>query len=399
MSIRSAISDKGLSIAIFAPNVQGQNYLGNLSAEVSSYEHSINATDGFAEAKFTFSCNSITANDWLQNGIGRHIVVYGPSLQIIWEGYVNQLSINMGAVTFERGPLTEIVNRVSAMYTPIFDTCPDPAIIPDCDDTNGPITGATTETIIVEDSDSQDRYGIWEKVLSIGTCYQEDAEYIRDLYLYENAHVGGGPSIALGSSGSDISVSVTCRGYIDWLNYIYNNDDVELSVICSELIKTVLDADPNYIISANYSRILENLAIHSSYTDDNKTARAFIDEILTVGGGNDDRWTFGIFENRRAVYAPIPTSVEYIYHKTGLTQQIETINGELVEPWDVRPCKWVGIPDFLAGIAFRTDNIRKDPRVFFAEEVSYTAPDSVTINGGKVNRLSQYMAKLGLGGV
>jgi hypothetical protein len=80
-------------------------------------------------------------------------------------------------------------------------------------------------------------------------------------------------------------------------------------------------------------------------------------------------------------------------------QEIQTLDGGVVNSWDMRPCKWVAVPSFLAGFGYKKVDFRNDPRVFFAEEVNFTAPDQVVISGAKVRKLSQYLAKLGLGGV
>ena len=400
--IPSGFSAKGLSILVRNPLVQNEDVVGNFSDAVSGYSHVISANGGYISASFTIAGNNDFVENWLQYGLGRHVVVYGPSLQIIWEGYVNEVSGNLGSASFSRGPLSNIGNRVSVMYTPIFDRCPelgDPLYDADCVETGEPITGSTTETPIEESTDSQDRYGIWEKVLNIGDAYTEDAEYIRDLYLEENSIPEWNPSLSLSGNEGDVSVQVNCRGYIDWLSYVYNDESDSVSVLCSELIKTILGYDPNGIISTSYEMIEENLAIHDSQTVENKTAKTLIDDILTIGGANNDRWTFGIYANRRPIYAPIPTDLEYIYYKTGKIQEVETLSGNAVDPWDVVPCKWVAIPAILTGFSYKIEDLRNDPRAFFAEEVSFTAPDQVTISGAKIRKLSQYMAKLGLGGI
>lgn len=388
MTTPSSFSGTGLSIDVRTPYIQGADPLGNYAANVNSYNHVISASGGYLSASFTTVGNETFAEDWLAYGLGRHIIVYGPSAEIIWEGFVNQLDINMGGVTFTKGPLVEIANRVSGVYTPVIDPTTDP-----------PITGTALETTLTEDSESILKYGIWEKLLNIGTVLLADAYYIRDLYLEENAFPDGNPSISISGGSKNYSITVNCRGYIDWLEYIYNFTDSHLSIYLSEIIKNILGSDPNDIISTDYSSISENLVIKDPWTEDNKTAKTLIDELLALGGGSDDRWTFGIYKNRKAIYAPIPTEVEYIYYKTGTTQQIETTQGTIVEPWNVLPCKWVTIPTFLSNLNISASNIKNDPRIFFAEEVNFTAPDQVTINGAKVRRLAQYMAKLGLGSV
>jgi hypothetical protein len=389
MTTPSVFSSNGLSISIYVPLIQGSEQIGDYSTEISNYAHNISAAGGFISADISISGDNNFAENWLQFGLGRHVVVRGSSMQTVWEGFVNQIDIAMGGVNFSRGPLTSLCNRVSAMYTPIIDY--DPI-------TNEPITGTGTETIIVEDEFSQSRYGIWEKLLNIGDVEKSDAEYIRDLYLAENLTPEGFPSLSIGS-GNDISINIHCRGYIDWLSYVYNYSVAQLSIEASEKIKKVIDDDPNNIISTTYDKIDYNGVLINMYEDSNKLAKTVIDDVVTLGGGSDDRWTFGIYANREPVFKVIPTTVEYIYHKTEKLQQVETIDNQIVNPWDVVPCKWVAIPEFLTGFGIKIDIPKNDPRVFFGEEVTYTAPDQVSISGAKIRRLTQYMAKLGLGSI
>jgi hypothetical protein len=385
MTISSKFSAKGLSLRVSIPLVQGDSVIGNYSDIVNDYSHVTSASGGYLSSSFSMAGNNEFIEDWLQNGLGRDIKVFNPQLNTIWEGFVNQVDINMGGATFSRGPLTNLANRVSAVYIPIIDGDVDP-----------PITGTATETTIGEDLDSQYKYGIWEKLLNIGTVTLSDAYFIQDLYLAENSYPDGNPSLSISGSG-ELNVSISCRGYIDFLDYIYNYITDHISIYLSEVIKNILGDDPNDVISTFYDRIEENLYIKDPWTEDNKTAKTLIDEVLAYGGGNDDRWTFGIYKDRKAIYEAIPTDVEYIYYKTGITQQVESINGSIIEPWDVLPCKWVAIPTFLSSMGIKIEDMRNDPRIFFAEEVNFTAPDQVNISGAKVSKLNQYMAKLGLG--
>lgn len=402
MTTPSAFRGTGLSIVVSTPLVQGGTVIDNYYSIVTNYSHVISSNGGFNSANITISGNAEFLEDWLQNGLGRHMVVYGASGQTVWEGYVDQVDVTMGAATFTRGPLSNVGNRVSAMYTPLLCHCCDADADPDCIDDGEPITGTTTETEIVEDFLSQKKYGIWEKVLNLGEAWPDDAESVRNLYLYEYSNPEGNPSLSLSGNEGELSVKLTCKGYVNWLSYAYNfmcdDDSYEgQSIWASNKIIDVLEAEPNGLIST--SRIKTNPVLTIDKDCQNRSAKTIIDDIVTLGGGSDDRWTFGVYANKEAIYEAIPTEVEYVYYKTGRTQQVERVRGGIVNPWEVVPCKWVAIPTFLAAFNWQDYNIRNDPRVFFAEEVNYTAPDQVTISGAKIRKLSQYMAKLGLGGM
>lgn len=396
MAEPSKFSAKGLSIRVKVPIVQGNDVIGNYSEIVNSYNHVIAADGGYISANISMVGNNEFLEDWLQNGLGRHIEVYSPQQRLIWEGFADTIDINMGGVIFKKGPLINIGNRVLASYTPIFP-CVEGAD-PPC---NEPVTGTPTVTTLVDNVLSQKRFGIWEKIIDAGEQYVEDAEFVRDLFLAENAYPEGNPSLSIGNE-SDMSVTINCKGYIEWLNaypYTYDNGTDEcISLWASDKIIDVLQADPNDIISILYDGISFNGVLVCDNETEYKQAKTIIDDILTKGGGDGDRWTFGIYGNRKVFYKPIPSKVEYIYYKTGRTQQVETVEGQVIEPWDVLPCKWVGIPTFLTSFGLKIEDIRNDPRIFFGEEVNFTAPDQVNISGAKIRRLPQLLARMGLGG-
>jgi hypothetical protein len=390
MTTPSSASETGITIAVFTPLVQGGEQIDSITGEVDSYSHSIAASGGFISASFTINGSRETLENWIEYGIGRHIQVHAPDNRIVWEGFVDQVSVTMGGITTNRGPLLNIGNRVSVMYTPIIDP-----------DTDPPITGTPTETVIAQDTDSQAKYGIWEKVVNTGNMLDVDAEFLRDLYLVENAYPDGSCTISLGSDTSAMSVSVTCRGYIDWFGYSYNDITTPLSVTITTKISDVIDADPNNLFSStsSSSTMDTNMVLVLSYEDQNRTAKTIIDEMVSYGGGADDRWLFGVYADQQIHFNQAPTAVEYVYYLAENSQRIETINGETISPWDIVAGKWISMLDFMYGSVVTSADAHGDRRSFFIEQVDYTAPNTISISGNKVRKLPQYLAKMSLGGV
>ena len=387
MTTPSSFQGLGITVNVYRPFIQGGQFVMNMSEMINGYNHTIATDGGHVSATITVSGDKNFMEDWLQSGLGRHIQVYGPSYQLIWEGYVNQIDVAMGSLTATRGPLNAIVNRVSTMYTPIIDDDVDPVV-----------TGATTETVITENDLSQGEYGIWEKVLSIGTVLDSEAEDIQAIYLLESAYPEGNISISVGNQSSDMTATIQCRGYIDWMNFVYNNPVTPLSMWASDKVEDVLAADPNAIIVTNYDEVGYNAVLVPSWEDTNRTAKTIIDEIVQLGDGTDGRWAFALFGRIPRYYA-VGTEVEYFYYISDNVQYVETRYGEKVAPWDVQPAKWAAIPDFYWGSATRSLGPRNDPRTFFIEQVDFTAPNLVVLTGKKVNKLPQFMAKMGLGSI
>ena len=170
----------------------------------------------------------------------------------------------------------------------------------------------------------------------------------------------------------------------------------DFSIWVSDKIINTLEADPNAIFSTDYSGITANPLLISGTEDQNRTASVVIKECLSLGDIDSNRYLFGFYNGRRAVYSAIPTDTEYHYYRYSKNQTIETVEGQTVYPWDVMPGKWVFIPDLLSGTSARTDR-KTDPRMLFVENVSFSAPASVTLQGSQVLNMPQLMARLGLG--
>lgn len=366
---------------------------------LESYTHVIAVDGGFKSASLSFNAHSYEIDEWLESGLGRQVEIFGPGGQIIWQGVVNEISAVIGTLNVVRGPMMNIANRVSVVYTPYIDITVDP-----------PTTGTATETVIVEDSESQEKYGIQEAVVNGGTLVDDttycgvgctpdnEAEAVRDAYLQENKYPETKESINIEST-SVPKITINCVGWVEFLNkYVYNNDEA-LSVQIPTKLRNILAADPNNIFSTNYDYIEDSAALLwlvNSYEDQNKMAWAIIQEELALGDANDNRTIFGIYEDRLAHFSAIPSEIEYIHRITNSKPSIEMLNGTYVDPWDVRPGKWTLLADFMVGRPFPSV-MRADPRNLFIESVSYTMPFGLTLQGGKIEKVKQLMAKFGTG--
>jgi hypothetical protein len=134
------------------------------------------------------------------------------------------------------------------------------------------------------------------------------------------------------------------------------------------------------------------------YLNDNAAAWSLIQGLVARGDSSDNRYIFGIYNGRVPTYEAIPTDFEYQQRLSDPAQRVETPQGIEVKPWDVTAGKWLFVPDFLIGQVQPTD-LRLDPRMIFIESLTYTMPWGLSIQGGKTDKLSQKLAKLGLGGI
>lgn len=377
-----------LTLAVFtparAPFVPRSVFEGNFQRAVNSLQFDVGVNGGFGGASFSFTDRKRRVEDWLEGGLGRHVEVYNPRQRIIYAGFVNRIKISLGALSAERGPLIDVSNRVSMLYTPL-----DLSVFP-------PVQGITRSTTIIEDLTSQAKFGIIERVLNGGTIPDDDADQIQATYLAENAMPETNNAF---SAPGALSITIECLGYAEFLRlYVYNQVATASSVTISDKLATILAADPNGIFSTDYSRIAVNNYLTNSYEEGNKDAMTIIQGLLSIGDINDMRHTFGIYAKQQAVYRALPAIIAYQERLSAPKQAVMTLDGEELYPWDVEPGKFLLYNDFQIG-RLKPSLDRTDPRIMFVESMSYTAPWGLQLSGGKTDKLPQKLAKWGLGGL
>ena len=358
----------------------------HLTQQVEQYQHTIQAVGGYWSAQFTIKGDRKLADDWLQDGLGRHIEVYDGSLTQIWEGFVDKLVVSYGPLSVTQGPLLDVANRVSITYSTI-----------EYDEDDNPVVGTRVTSAVQEDTDSQDIWGIIPKVLSTGGVEDNDATEICQTYLAEHSQPEVGKSFRSDSS-RDTSVTVYCKGYVHWLNWPYDNttggtDDADDKLIA------VLGDSPNVAwLAISTEHVDANTLQVPLWEDENNLALSVVKDIVARGGTSNERWIFGIYANLEAYYQAAPTAIEYQQRLSQPKPIVEGIGGDEVYPWNVLPGKWLMFPDFLIGQAAELD-LADDPRCMFIETVKFTAPQGLDLTGGKTDTLDAVLAQMGLSGI
>lgn len=394
MTTPSFNSTLGISISAFRPTiVAGGAYTPNgnlitdqLAQNADTYSHELLANGGWWSASLSISGSLVEMENWIDDGLNRHIEVYNFALEKIWEGFVNMVTLSAGTLQATRGPLMDVANRASVVYTPILDPTTAP-----------PIEGSETTTTIANNAASQAKYGIFEQVLSGGRKLDDgttdEAVELRDTTLQESREPETSEDVNLGSS-SIASVTLDLLGYVHrFKGYVYA-DATAATVQLGTKMQLVITADPNGLFSTSYTQMAANALLVSRYDDDNRMAWDVIQELVSIGDAAANRYTFGIYDGRQAIYAAIPDDTAYQHRIAGKNVDIETYGvGTKIHPWDVLPARWMFLPDFLVGRTQPTDR-RLDPRYLFIESVRFTAPSALQISGQKVSRLPQMIARL-----
>ena len=373
---------------------------GTKSREVerpAQYSHIIDAIGGYKSAMFSQAASIATMDDWIADGIGRHIQVYNDALVPCWEGFVNQIDAVYGNLTVTVGPLLDATNRLDVTYS-FVDVDPFP-----------PTEGIQANTGWTDDLLSQARYGVLPSVLSAGDTTPADATAIRDTYLVQH-RLPATTQVWSTGGGATPSLTVHCLGYFQWLFYVYNQlvnkGDINTDL---KIIDILTGTDAALIPPAPYNLNSSWLPFNTVHVDtpaapvavpryeyENRTAWELIEGLTARGDANQNRWLFGIYDKRQAWYHQAPTTVEYEIELSDPAQRI--MAPVEVKPWDVRPGRWALFTDFLIGRSVPT-SLEEDPRAMFIESVTYTMPNTVALNGGKDQELAQIMASFGLGGV
>lgn len=392
--IGTKLASLGLSLLVYKPAitpltsyVPRGTFIGRLEQEVVGWTHSIDITNGYASASIDMQTTREEIEDWLEFGLGRHVELYNEAGVIIWEGFVNQVEANLGALSFNTGALVEVGNIVNVVYTPVDNTI-DP-----------PTRGTTTSTVSVANDNSILRFGAIEKTLSTGECTDEDADRYRDTYAKYNAWPQPTKDISLGQG--DFSMHIELLGYAAWLNLVgYYNDSISFTTL-SQKLADVLASDINGMFSTDYSGIAENLYIVPE-AEGLSTQRMMWDvvkSLVAIGDVNDNRYGFGIYAGRKARYFQIPTDeITYRARLDDPSQSIFVVDmSAIVRPWNVLPGRWLQYTDLMSG-KIAPVSLFEDQRSVLIEEVSFSFPWGLGIRGGNANPLAQLVAKMGYNG-
>ena len=355
--------------------------------ELSEYAHTRSAFLDFDKAIIGLKGDHLNAEDWIEFGLGRDISVFDAGLDASFNGFANSIEIIVGGLTLKIGPLLGIGNRISAVYAVQDNTV------------NPPTVGDRTLTTIVQDTDSQSKYGIIEKVISVGQVSTTDANQARDAYLEENSFPETSQGINSMGIGDGITIRIESLGYGYWLKaFVYNQNVVAATTQISDKIEAILTAETavNGLISTDYSEITFNGVLVAAYENDDPYGLTMIKELVSYGGAAYNRHLFQLNKDRQAIYFPKP--VDWVYKYAIEDGIIRTRAGAEIMPWAIRPGRWIFVTDFLTGRTEDT-NIERDPRMVFIEAIDYTAPYGYKIEGSKSNTIKQILSQFGMKGL
>lgn len=373
------------SVYAFQPLVEGNSLLYDLTGVQSSYTHNTRAMGGFWSASIRLNDSLVDLEEWFESGLGRRIVTTSPDGEVVWEGFVNAMRLSWGGLTKIKGNLLDAPNMVKLWYSLILPGSSQDEI------------GFRIPTDWVENLAAQQKYGIIQRVLSGSGMTQETAESLVVDYLNEFSE----PQIDQDWSGAEPALELDCAGYVRWTEaYVYDFSSSSAGAVnLSQKLIDVLAEEPNGFISTDTRFIATNTLQEAAKEADDRTAWDIIKTLIAKGDAADVRHLFGVYADRMAYYGPVADEVTYQQRLTDPAGRFTTPAGAVVQPWDIKPGKWLFAPDILVGRVPDDTALRDDPRATFLEEVTYRAPYTVELRGSRTRRIDQRLARLGLAGI
>jgi len=371
-----------LSVNAYDPLVRGDfSYQQRLIPD--RYDHTISAFGGYDSASMTLGVTRTEAEDWLESGLMRHIVVRASALDVIWEGFVDEIRVNMGPLTVTYGPLLAMGNRVYVTYAPTTEGSYYSAY------------GSTDVLVQSDDTESQARFGVFPIVISGGNLDAAAATYLQGTYLEDNRWPKLTQTWTTGSN-QPVQITLNCKGYMHLLNYPYLG--AFPITTAPNIIIDVLASTPNFSwLSYGYDNVdTSNMIQVWTQTQQIPLGLSVIQGAVAMGDWTGARWLFYVLNDRQAYYHAAPTEVEYRAYLEHGGLIISSSSAAEIEPHRVLPGRWMAFDDFLVGRNALA--VSSDPRMMFIEKVAYRAPFGLQLTGGTTDEINQVMAQLGLGG-
>ena len=381
----SIFNQNRLSFLITDGPWRGSNRFVDHSQDVTSYDHSHAALGGFWSANLTMRLPLHDLEDWLEYGVGRQVQVKGRGTKLAWEGIVNRVSVNVGGYSMTVGPYLDIANKVKLAYSIFLQLG------------GGNATGIRVVSDYTSNLLSQSKYGILAKNFSVGGIDTAAVAGLQAMLLERYSQPPRSEELSLpGETGLRyIDLKLECIGYAHlFQKYTYSSTTAGTQNLSAKLA-AIVAAEPNALFS---SSVATNTIQVPATQNDDAEAWGLIKALIALGDTSLNRYTFGVYEGRRATYKPVSNSVVYVRPLREGASVIQDAQGGLLQPWEIRPGCYVLVTDLLPGKPVASD-LNDEQRAIYADTVQYRMPDSLVINGAHAFRVEQRMAQMGLSGV
>lgn len=312
-----------LALHIFGRGVGGipsSSTVTNLADRVMDYTHTISNAFGFESMTCSFPTTLDGAMDWLGDGLGRSVVVYGPDAEIVWEGFLETITATIGGET-RSVSLRDMANRVRVRYTSVLGTA------------------ATIAT--ASDTISQAKYGIKDAVLTLNESDSTEAGHYQTTMLAKLKNPLSGPSAtaATGEAGA-VQLSLSFAGWYATLDWLLTSNTSTTKTSTTTQVGTLLAAynAVNAFFASATNNITSSGITAVEYIEQDTSYRQKIEALLKRGNGTNP-YAWGVYEGRtffaKAYAGATPTSIDY-QRRIG-EPFVRDAAGGIINAWNVRP--------------------------------------------------------------
>lgn len=351
------------------------------SLEFASYTHSISMDGYYDTMSVSFPATEAVFKDWIENGLFRFVDVIDGEGYYVWGGFVDEISIQYGPTTISIGPVMDIVNRTRLKYRTLdFNTTP-------------PVKGDDMKSVWLNHVESQARYGVLEGVSSGGEDTVDNMNQLLNVLSGHQAWPFVSNNLAFG--GGSIQITVNCKGRIHLMSkYFYYQTGIAGEYNLSSKILDLLTADPNFLTNPNRARITTNTTQVGVYEDDDKTARAILDELVDRGDSDYNGYIYGFDKDGIFFYEKEPTNISYL--RDVETGEIAKVNGDPVPPHRILPGRWLRQVGDVVWNDDRGIPLQRNPSDVLIANVTYTTPTTLTITESKTSTVTRRLQAMGV---
>lgn len=262
-------------------------HYGNDRASFSKAIVEHHAMGGFWAASFTMNNDETTLRMFFEGGLGREVQFKNENGGIDFEGFINTMTLTgLGA--------SKITTSLDNMKNDILVRYKDAA-------------GTFARATEAQDTDSQDRYGIKEYVLSAGQLTATSiADNLATLVLRRYRWPKQVPEdLRLGGELQQPRyIEVQCLGYVHTLEWRTYNQTASTGTQSADLQLADIIASVGQFVAENAFKA-NPLGVTKEY-DADRDAQAICFDIARLGDSQNppQRWVLYMKEGRRLVYEP-----------------------------------------------------------------------------------------------
>lgn len=352
----------------------------------NSYAHEIRVMGGYWGNSFDILPGKKGLEyleEYLLNGLGRHMESFTPNGKKVWEGQIVKMALQIPGAKIIVS-LKDMTNKAWVRYLTAEG-------------------GLLKRSTVYEDTDSQAKFGIKEEaVQGVIISQAAVADDLAEEYLntYINAIRARSTVSAGGGGGEAIKLTITCEGYFRTLAWrVYNLMTAHTEQNLSIQIQDVITAVGQFVATSD---IVENTQQVTQEYDSDDTAFNIITGLVRLGDASQNRHIAGMYDNRKFVYEQILGAtledVKYNF-RIGDNRKVITESGtgrELAHA-EIRPNNYMRITDVFTG-APALANITLDPQVNYIESVTYQEPIGIVLTPDSLSSLDTLFSLATQGG-